>query len=97
MGGVESFTVSVRAIRDRVCVCVCVCVRVRARAQSCPALCDAMDRSSLGFSVHGILQARTVEWVAIPFSRRSSRPRDRTRIFCIGRQILYHCTTQRGP
>ena len=36
--------------------------------QSCPTLCDAMDCSLLGFSVHGILQARTLEWVAISFS-----------------------------
>ena len=40
--------------------------------------CDSMDCSPSGFSVHGILQARLQEWVAIPFSRGSSRPRDRT-------------------
>ena len=40
-------------------------------AQSCPTLCDPMDCSLLGFSVHGILQARILEWVAIPFSRAS--------------------------
>ena len=39
--------------------------------QSCPTLCDPMDCSLPGFSVHGILQARTLEWVAISFSRRS--------------------------
>ena len=46
-----------------------------------------------GSSVHGILQARILEWVAISFSRGSSQPRDRTRIssiFCVGRQDLYH-------
>ena len=42
-------------------------------AQSCPTLCNAMD-----YTVHGILQARILEWVAIPFSRRSSKPRDQT-------------------
>ena len=36
--------------------------------QSCPTLCDPMDCSLPGFSVHGILQARTLEWVAISFS-----------------------------
>ena len=46
--------------------------------QSCPTLCDPMDCSLPGSSVHGILQARIMEWVAIPFSRRSSQPRDRT-------------------
>ena len=47
-------------------------------AQSCPTLCDPMDCSLPGFSIHGILQARILEWVTISFSRGSSRPRDRT-------------------
>ena len=47
-------------------------------AQSCPTLCDPMDCSPPSSSVHGILQARILEGVAIPFSRRSSQPRDRT-------------------
>ena len=49
-------------------------------AQSCLTLCDPMDCSLPGSSVHGILQARTLEWVAISFSRGSSRPRDRTQV-----------------
>ena len=53
-----------------VCVCVsmclCVCVLV---AQSCLTLCNHMDCSLLGSSAHEILQARILEWVAIPFSR----------------------------
>ena len=53
-------------------------------AQSCPTLCDPMDRSLPGFSVRGILQARILEWVTISFSRGSSRPRDQTRISCSG-------------
>ena len=52
-----------------------------------------MDCSPLGSSVHGILQARIVEWVAMCCSRGSSQPRDRTRVFCTGRQILYHWGT----
>ena len=44
--------------------------------QSCPTLCDPMDCSLPGSSVHGTLQARTLEWVAISSSRGSSRPRD---------------------
>ena len=52
-------------------------------AQSCPTLCDPMDCSPPGSSVHGILQARILEWVAIPFSKGSSWPRDRTRVSCI--------------
>ena len=52
-----------------------------------------MDCSPPGSSLHGILQARILEWVAIPFSRGPSPPRDWTRISCIGRQILYHWAT----
>ena len=48
--------------------------------QSCPTLCDPMDCSPPGSSVHGILQARILEWVAIPFSRGSSQPRDHTQV-----------------
>ena len=51
------------------CVCVCVCVCVCLVTQSCPTLCDPMDCSPPGSSVHGILQARILEWVPIPFSR----------------------------
>ena len=49
-------------------------------AQSCPTLCDPMDCSLPGSSIRGILQARVLEWVAVSFSRRSSQPRDRTRV-----------------
>ena len=42
-----------------------------------------MDFSPPGCSVHGILQARILEWVAMPFSRGPSQPRDQTRIFCV--------------
>ena len=50
--------------------------------QSCPILCDPMDCSPPGSSVHGILQARILEWVAMSSSRGSSQPRDRTHLFC---------------
>ena len=53
-----------------VCVCVCVCVLV---TQSCLTLCDPMDCNLPGTSVHGILQARTLEWVAISFSKRQCK------------------------
>ena len=49
-----------------------------------------------GYSVHGVFQARILEWVAVSSSRESSQPRDQTcisYISCIGRQILYHCAT----
>ena len=64
-----------------------------ASAQSCPTLCDPMDCSPPGSSVHGVSQARTLEWVAISSSRGSSQPRDQTcalYVSCIGGQILYH-------
>ena len=59
--------------------------------QSCLTLCDLMDCSSPGSSVHGILQARILEWIAIPFSRVSSWLRDWiliSYVFCIIRQVL---------
>ena len=46
-------------------------------------LCDPSDRSLLGSSVHGILQARILEWVDIPFCRGSSQPKDQTQLSCI--------------
>ena len=60
---------------------------------SCLTVCGPMDCSPPDSSVHGILQARILEWVAIPFSRRSSQPRDQTNISvvsCVCRQVLYH-------
>ena len=53
-------------------------------AQWCPALCNPMD-----YTVRGTLQARILEWVAFPFSRWSSQPRDRTQAYPHCRQILY--------
>ena len=57
-------------------------------AQSCPTLCDPVDCSLPGFSIHEILQARILEWVTISFSRGSSRPRDRTQLYSHWRQTL---------
>ena len=56
-----------------------VCVKV---TQSCPTLCDPMDYSPPGSSVHEMLQARLLKWVAIPFSRGSSWPGDQTQVSC---------------
>ena len=53
-------------------------------AQLCLTLCDPMDCSLPGCSLHGILQARVLEWGSISFSRRSSQPRDRTWVSRIG-------------
>ena len=59
-------------------------------AQSCLTLCNPMDCSSPGSSVHGIFQVRILEWVAASFSRGSFPSRDQTHVSCIGRQVLYH-------
>ena len=64
-------------------------------AQSCPTLCDPTDCSPPDSSVHGILQAGILEWVAVPSSRGSSQLGDRTCVSCIGRWILYHWATRK--
>ena len=65
--------------KDRNCTCVC------SVAQSCPTLGDSMDCSLPGSSVHGIFQARTLEQIAISYSRGSSR--DQTHVLC--KAVLY--------
>ena len=67
-------------------------------AQSCPTLWDPMDCSPSGSAIHGILQARVLEWVAISFSRSSSQPMDWTRVSCIvGRCFTISATTEVQP
>ena len=66
-------------------------------SQLCLNLCDPMDCSPPGFSVHGILQARILEWDDISFLRVSSWLRDQTHVSCIGRQILYLWATREAP
>ena len=63
-------------------------------AQSYLTLCDPMDCSLPGSTIHGIFQARILEWVAIPFSRRSSQPRDWTQVsHIVGRRFTI-CATR---
>ena len=71
-------------------------LKLRSEAtQLCLTLCDPMDCSLPGSSVHGIFKARVLEWVAMSFSRRSSRPRDRTHVSCIvGRR--FYCLSHQG-
>ena len=60
-------------------------------AQSCPTPCNPTDCGPPGSSVHGIVQATILEWVATLPSRGSSQPRDRTQVSCSGQRIiLYH-------
>ena len=72
------------------CVCVCAC------AQLCPTLCNLLDCSPPSSSVHGISQARKLEWVAISSSRGSSKPKDRTCVSWIGRWVLTLCRLGRA-
>ena len=64
-------------------------------AQLCPTLCGRMDCSLPGSSIHGFLQARVLEWVAISFSRGSSLPRDRTWVSrIVGRRFTIRATRE---
>ena len=69
-------------------------IRASSVAQSCLTVCDPMDLSPPGSSIHGISQARILEWVVISFSMRSYQLRNQTLVSCIGRQILYHWATR---
>ena len=97
--------------RDGTCVCCISCTgrrifyhehhlgspRVKVLvAQSCLSLGDPMECSLLGPSVRGILQARIPEWIALPFCRGSSQPRDRTWVSCTAGRFFTIWTTQ-GP
>ena len=68
-------------------ICCCLIIKL------CLTLCNPLSYSLPVSSVHGISQVRILEWVAIPFSRESSQPRDQTHISYIGRWILYHKAT----
>ena len=64
--------------------------------QSCLTLCNPMDCRLPGSSVHGIFQARILEWVAIPFSKGSSQPRDWTRVYCTSGRFFTIWATREG-
>ena len=71
---------------------LCLTVLVRVCMHSCVRLCDPMGCSLPGCSVHGIFQARILEWAAISSSRGSSPPRNQIRVFCVsctGRQRFF--------
>ena len=72
----------------------CIVSVIHARSlQSCQVLCEPMDCILPGTSVHEILQARILEWFAMPSSRGSSQLRDQTHnsyVSCIGMQFFYH-------
>ena len=100
---------SVRSITISVLYCVHLCMKcslgisnfleeASAAAakllQSCPTLCNSMDCSLSSSFIHGFFKARVLEWVAISFSRGSSRPRDRTRVSRIVSKTLYLWATR---
>ena len=79
---------TLKRVRIHVCLEVWVhnfhlCAVLCLVTQSCPTLCDPMDCSPPGSSVHGILQERVLEWVAMPSSRGSSQSRDQTQVSLI--------------
>ena len=71
------------------CLCVYVYCWYCLFSKSCLTLCNPMDYSLSDFSVHGISQARILEWVAISFSRESFQLREPSPFISTGRQILY--------
>ena len=73
------------------------CVQSMLIAKSCLTLCDPLDYSPPGSSVHGIHQARIQEWVAIPFSRTSSWSRDQTLVSCIAGRCFTIWDTREAP
>ena len=81
-------TVKYRHIYEKVKVLV---------AYSCLTLCDPVVCGLPGSSVQGILQARILEWLVIPFSRGLSQPRDQIQVLLHCRQFLYHLSHQGSP
>ena len=79
MTSILSHKKNLRSSEDKVKVLV---------VQLCLTLCNPMDYSPPGSSIHGILQARILEWVAIPFSRGSFQHRDQTSVSCIAGRFL---------
>ena len=78
-------------------IIVCLCSKLH---QLCLTLCDSTDCNLLGSSANGISQARILEWVAVPSSRGSSKPRDQTGlsyVSCTGGRVLYHCCHLGSP
>ena len=65
-------------------------------AQSCPTLCDPMDWSLSGSSVHGVFQVRILKWIAISFSRGSSQPKNRTQVSCIAGRFFTNWAMREG-
>jgi len=88
------------AVTERVTFALSDCWKVKVKglvAQSCPTLCDPIDCNLPGSRVHGLLQTRILEWVAIPFFRGSSWPGDRTQVSCIAGRFFTIWATRETP
>ena len=81
----------------RVCVCVCVCACVFVCVRLCVSHSVVSDCSPPGSSVHGIVQARILEWVALPSSRGFSQPRNQPWISCIAGRFFIIGATREAP
>ena len=88
VGRSQFLTSGLTEVSSSLAVCQSEWVKV---TQSCPTLCDPTD-----YTVHGILQARILEWVAFPFSRVSSQPRDQTHISHIAGRFFTCWATRVG-
>ena len=84
-------------ITNCVCVCVHVCMHTQLVSQSCLTLYDSMDYSPPSSSIHGILQARILEWVVISFSRGSSQLRDQIWVCCLTGRFFTSWATTEAP
>ena len=89
--GLEAAPYSEYFIPSPWCVCVCVCVCVCSRAHLYPTLCDPMDCSLPGSSIHGIFQARMLEWLLFPPPEYLPDPgiEPSSCVFCIAGRLLY--------
>ena len=74
--------------------CIYMCVCIVTQMSNCPTLCNPVNYSPPGSSVHGIHQARILKWEVMPFSRGSSQPRDQTLVSCIAGRFSIIWTTK---
>ena len=89
----KSFKQALAVHEPRTCRCTAVVVLA---PESCPKLCDPIDHVTPGSSAHGTLKARILEWVAIPFSRGYSRPRDQAQVSCTTGRFFTNATHARS-
>ena len=84
-------------LHSKDCAELCLKVKEIEVSQSCPTLCDPVDYSPPGSSIHGIFQARMLKWVAMPSCRGCSQPRDQTWVSCIEGRLFTVWTMSNIP